>query len=285
MTAITSSTSIHPSPAPARKPAPTDEQKRCEVLGVGISAINLRLAVETIRDWIRDRQRHYVTVTGVHGVMESQADPQLKRIHNEAGMVTPDGMPMVWLNRLAGNQAVGRVYGPDLMLAVCEESSLHGWRHFFYGGGDGVADLLADRLKARFPKLDVVGTYCPPFRKLTEEEQAEVVERIDALKPDIVWVGLSTPKQEYWMHAFRPRLEAPVLVGVGAAFDFHAGLKKQAPAWMQRNGLEWLFRLCTEPRRLWKRYLTNNPRFLWYLLLERFTSRDFGEPAGDVAEG
>ncbi len=250
---------------------------RCSVLGVGISSVSMRLAVETIRDWIRNRQREYVTVTGVHGVMESQDDPALKRIHNEAGMVTPDGMPMVWLNKLAGNHEVTRVYGPDLMLSVCWESSLHGWRHYFYGGGDGVADLLVSRLRDRFPTLDIAGTYCPPFRTLTDDEERDVAERINAARPDIVWVGLSTPKQERWMHAFRGRLEAPVLIGVGAAFDFHAGLKKQAPPWMQRSGLEWLFRLVTEPRRLWKRYLTNNPRFAWYLMLERLGWRDFGD--------
>lgn len=255
----------------------TDGDKRCDVLGVGISAVNLDSAVATIDRWIAASERHYVTVTGVHGVMESQRDPELKTIHNRAGMVTPDGMPMVWLNWLAGNREVDRVYGPDLMLRVCEASEARGWRHYFYGGAEGVAEQLGDRLRQRFPAMQVVGSYCPPFRPLTPEEEHDIARQIDAARPDIVWVGLSTPKQERWMNRFRPRLAAPVLIGVGAAFDFHAGLKPQAPRWVQRCGLEWLFRLGCEPRRLWKRYLVNNPQFLWYLLLQRAGLRAFGE--------
>ena len=143
---------------------------------------------------------------------------------------------------------VERVYGPDLLLACCQRSVSTGYRHFFYGGGTGVAERLIERLQSRFPGLQVVGSYSPPFRALSPEEDAEVIRRINAAKPDMVWVGLSTPKQERWMSEHRDRLTAPVLVGVGAAFDFHAGLKRQAPRWMQRSGLEWLFRLLTEPR-------------------------------------
>jgi N-acetylglucosaminyldiphosphoundecaprenol N-acetyl-beta-D-mannosaminyltransferase len=194
--------------------------------------------------------------------MESVRDATLRRIHAEAAMVTPDGMPLVWLARRAGYRA-DRVYGPDLMLAVCEASQHTGWRHFFYGGNEGVADLLVARLQARFPGLQVAGTYCPPFRPLSDDESDAVVEQISAASADIVWVGLSTPKQERWMAQHVSRLHGCVLIGVGAAFDFHAGLKKQAPRWIQRSGLEWLFRLATEPRRLWRRYLRNNPEFIW----------------------
>ena len=198
--------------------------------------------------------------------MRSQKDEKLRQIHNQAGLVTPDGMPLVWLSRLNGFPWVERVYGPDLMLAVCERSLSKGYRHYFYGGLEGVPEKLAESLRRRFPKLQIVGVYSPPFRPLTKDEDECVIQKINQAKPDIVWVGLSTPKQEYWMHEHLHRITAPVMVGVGAAFDFHAGLKKQAPRWMQRSGLEWFFRLVTEPRRLWRRYLINNPWFLWLIL-------------------
>lgn len=241
---------------------------RSNILGVWVSAINMKMAVNNIEEWISRKGSHYVCITGVHGVMESQRDEELRRIHNEAGLVTPDGMPLVWLSRLKGFDHVDRVYGPDLMLAVCQQSEEHGYRHFFYGGAPSVAEKLATRLKFQFPKLNVVGTYSPPFRSLTAEEDQSEVELIRASNPDIVWVGISTPKQERWMAEHLTRLNSCVLIGVGAAFDFHAALKRQAPRWMQRNGLEWLFRLVTEPRRLWRRYLINNPLFLWLVLLQ-----------------
>lgn len=239
---------------------------RANILGVGVSAITLPQAVDTIAGWIARREANYVCVSGVHGVMESQDDDALRRIHNAAGLVTPDGMPLVWLSRRQGFPGVERVYGPDLMLAVCERSAASGWRHFLYGGAPGVAEKLAARLGARFPGLHIVDMYCPPFRPLTTAEDETLVARLRAAQADVVWVGLSTPKQERWMHDHVGRVGAPVLVGVGAAFDFHAGLKRQAPRWMQQRGLEWFFRLVTEPRRLWRRYAINNPRFVWSIL-------------------
>jgi N-acetylglucosaminyldiphosphoundecaprenol N-acetyl-beta-D-mannosaminyltransferase len=238
---------------------------RANILGVGISAVNMETAVRTIDAWIAQRDPHYICVTSVHGVMESQRDVLLRQIHNRAGLVTPDGMPLVWLSRLMGFGAVERVYGPDLMLAVCELSVEKGYRHFFYGGAPEVAEILATRLRARFRGLQVVGTEAPPFRPLTQDEDRAVEKRLNAAGPDIVWVGLSTPKQERWMASHAGQLTAPVLIGVGAAFDFHAGLKQQAPRWIQPIGMEWLFRLATEPRRLWRRYLINNPWFLWLI--------------------
>jgi N-acetylglucosaminyldiphosphoundecaprenol N-acetyl-beta-D-mannosaminyltransferase len=225
-------------------------------------------ALATIERWLGRREQHYVCITGVHGIMESQRDAALRRIHNRAGLVTPDGMPLVWLSRLHGHSHVERVYGPDLLLACCERSVARGDRHFFYGGGAGVAQRLADRLCGRFPGLVVAGTCTPPFRPLSAAEDDAIVREINRADPDIVWIGLSTPKQERWMSAHVGRLHAPVLVGVGAAFDFHAGLKKQAPRWVGQSGFEWLFRLATEPRRLWRRYLTNNPAFIWRVLLQ-----------------
>jgi N-acetylglucosaminyldiphosphoundecaprenol N-acetyl-beta-D-mannosaminyltransferase len=235
----------------------------------------MSMAVQQVESWIDRREHNYVCITGVHGVMESQRDPRLKQIHNDAGMVTPDGMPMVWINRLRGNGHVSRVYGPDLMLDVCARSIETGWKHFFYGGASGVAERLAMKLQERFPGLRVAGTCCPPFRAMTADEDHAAVEQINASGADIVWVGLSTPKQEYWMSEHIGRITAPVIVGVGAAFDFHAGLKSQAPRWMQKCGLEWFYRLCTEPKRLWKRYLINNPLFVWNFALQTLGIKDF----------
>ncbi len=259
---------------------PASPTERVNVLGVGISPLTPAHAVATIGGWIARGEREYVCVSGIHGVMESQRDELLRAIHNGAGMVTPDGMPLVWISRWRGFDHVERVYGPDLLLACCERSETTGWRHYFYGGDTGVPERLADRLRARFPRLEVVGGYSPPFRALTPDEDAAVVERINAAAPDIVWVGLSTPKQERWMFDHRSRIAAPVLVGVGAAFDFHAGLKPQAPRWMQRNGLEWMFRLYQEPRRLWRRYLKNNPLFVWHVVLQSLGIEQYSLDSG-----
>jgi N-acetylglucosaminyldiphosphoundecaprenol N-acetyl-beta-D-mannosaminyltransferase len=246
---------------------------RANILGVGVSATNMEMALCTIEEWIVRRECHYVCATGVHGVMESWRDDDLRRIHNAAGLVVADGVPLVWVSRIMGVREADHVRGSDLMLKMCERSAKRGYRQFFYGGAPGVAEKLANRLQGRFPSLQVTGVYSPPFRSLTSEEDSAVVDCINSTKPDIVWVGISTPKQERWMSEHSRRLEAPVLIGVGAAFDFHAGLKKQAPRWMQKSGLEWLFRLASEPTRLWRRYLVNNPTFLWLVLLQAL-----GEP-------
>ncbi|MGW3742113.1 WecB/TagA/CpsF family glycosyltransferase [Streptomyces sp. NPDC005146] len=235
---------------------------RVDVLGVGISAATPQTAVDEIAHWIETGERTYVCVTGVHGVMEAQRDPELRRIHNTSGLTVPDGMPMVWAGHRAGAFWMRRVYGPDLMLAVLERAAEQGWSSFLYGGAAGVPELLGERLVGRFPGLKIAGAYSPPYRPLTVEESEAVVARINASGADLVWVGLSTPKQELWMAEHRGRLDAPVLLGVGAAFDFHAGLKSQAPGWIQRAGLEWAYRLAREPRRLWRRYLRNNPTYL-----------------------
>ncbi|HLU28799.1 MAG TPA: WecB/TagA/CpsF family glycosyltransferase [Glycomyces sp.] len=236
--------------------------RRVDVLGVGVSTIDQGMALDEVTRWIEAGERHYVCVTGVHGVMESQRDPELKAIHNASGLTTPDGMPMVWAGRRAGAEWMDRVYGPDLMLNVLGRAAERGWSSFLYGGKDGVPELLARKLAERIPGVTIAGAYSPPFRPLTEAEDAEIVDRINDSGAQLVWVGLSTPKQERWMAAHRDRLTAPALFGVGAAFDFHAGLVPQAPSWMQRRGLEWFYRLTKEPRRLWRRYLVNNPAYL-----------------------
>jgi len=235
--------------------------ERVDILGVGVSSINMDDAVATIECWIGERSCNYVCITGVHGVMESRRDERLRRIHNEAGMVTPDGMPLVWFLRLLGKRRADRVYGPDLMRKITAVSARRGYRQFYYGGAEGVASKLKRALVQEYPNLEIAGTLCPPFRELTPGEDQAVVDAINAVRPHIVWVGLSTPKQELWMANHLRRIEAPVMVGVGAAFDFLAGTKRQAPRWMQRNGLEWSFRLCSEPRRLWRRYAYIVPAF------------------------
>jgi N-acetylglucosaminyldiphosphoundecaprenol N-acetyl-beta-D-mannosaminyltransferase len=235
---------------------------RVNVLGVGISVLNLKTALEAIAAAVRDRRKGYICVTGVHGVMEAQDDAEFKRILNGAFLCTPDGMPMVWAGRLSGHREMRRVYGPDLMLDVCAWSETTGAKHFFYGGAEGVAELLAKKLKEKFPKLQVAGAYTPPFRPLNESEVKGLQAQISACRPDILWVGLSTPKQEKFMAEFLPKLDVTLMLGVGAAFDFHSGRVRQAPRWMQRSGLEWFHRLCSEPRRLWKRYFRNNPLFV-----------------------
>jgi N-acetylglucosaminyldiphosphoundecaprenol N-acetyl-beta-D-mannosaminyltransferase len=259
------------------------EPPRVNVLGVGVSAINMGLALATIEEWIRSREPHYVCVTNTHSVIESRRDPRLLRIHNAAGLVTPDGMPLVWLSRLRGFAHVERVYGPDLMLALCARSVDAGYRHFFYGGGPDVPDRLAANLQRRFPGLRVAGAYSPPFGPLADAEDEAIVQRINDAGADIVWVGLGMPKQERWMADHVGRVHAPVLIGVGAAFDIHARVKAQAPRWMQRSGLEWLFRLAIEPRRLWRRYASTIPAFAWLCLLQilglrAFEAEDLGAP-------
>jgi N-acetylglucosaminyldiphosphoundecaprenol N-acetyl-beta-D-mannosaminyltransferase len=246
--------------------AVTDAATRVDVLGIGISAVNMSQAVKRITRWVEQREQHYVCVSGVHGVMECQRDPALRDIHNSSGLTTPDGMPLVWAGHWAGARRMERVYGPDLMLALCALASARGWSSYFYGGAPGVSELLAQRLAERFPTLRVAGCWSPPFRPLTPEEDEDVIERINGATPDLVWVGLGTPKQERWMAAHRSRLTAPVLLGVGAAFDIHAGLLPQAPQALQRCGLEWAYRLWREPRRLWRRYLRNNPSFIAAIL-------------------
>ena len=253
----------------ASKRVSDSPESRVDVLGVHVTPGTVSALVETVLKWIANGEREYVTFTGVHGVMESQRDPALVAAHNAAGWVACDGMPLVWSSRAAGFRDAERVYGPDVLLALSAVAAERGLRCFFYGGKAGTPELLAARLTERFPGLEVVGTHSPPFRDLTDAEIDAEIALINGAAPDLVWVGLSTPKQERWMAARRSKLDAPVLLGVGAAFDMHAGLVPQAPGWMQRGGLEWLFRLGVEPRRLASRYLRNNPAFVARIVRHR----------------
>jgi N-acetylglucosaminyldiphosphoundecaprenol N-acetyl-beta-D-mannosaminyltransferase len=242
---------------------------RVNILGVGVSAINMGDALRTITDWIDERERHYICVTGVHGIMESHRNAGLRAIHNSAGMVTPDGMPLVWLLKLSGHRWADRVCGPELMPLVFAQSQIRGDRHFLYGSSPATLDRLRHQLIAHAPSAQIVGSFSPPYRRLTAEEDATVVSLINDSKADIVWVGLSTPKQEQWMADHRSQLKAPVLIGVGAAFDINAGLVRRAPKFLRRTGFEWSYRLLVEPRRLWRRYLSNNPAFMLLVAMQK----------------
>jgi N-acetylglucosaminyldiphosphoundecaprenol N-acetyl-beta-D-mannosaminyltransferase len=243
--------------------------ERANILGVGVSAVNMRMAVSQIEEWVTRREPNYVIATPVNCIVECLRDETLRGIYNRAGMITPDGMPLVWVSKLMGHAHVNRVYGPDLMLALCQRSLQSGLRHFFYGGWPPeVLNKLTVKLRNKYPGIQIAGSYSPPFRELTLDEDAQIVEKINAAQPDIVWIGLGSVKQDYWAASHVGKLVAPVLIAVGAAFDFHSGRKPQAPRWMMRVGLEWLFRFASEPRRLGRRYVRDNPIFVWKMLLQ-----------------
>lgn len=297
--------------------------ERTNVLGVGVSALNMAEAVRTLLNARETGRTGYVCVTGVHGIIESQRDPELKRIHNQSFLTVPDGVPTVWMGREQGFVHMGRVYGPDLMLALCAATSGHVesgmsnvgrgeqppssnlppsttnkncFSHFLYGATEEMLEKLKANLETRFPGIQIVGTYAPPFRPLNEEEEAELHHVVKECKPDFFWVGLSTPKQERFMYAHSASmnveggklevgcednatshishptaafpLDCGIMLGVGAAFPIHAGLQKDAPEWIKNSGLQWLHRLCQEPRRLWRRYLDIVPTFLWLAALQ-----------------
>lgn len=256
--------------------------ERVNVLGVGVSAVNVSVTVAEVERWISEGRREYVCVTGMHGAVESLRAETLRRIHNRAGLVAPDGMPMVWLLWWHGHRRADRVCGIELMPAVLQHGVGRGWRHYLYGTTPATLALLEARLKAKMPGLNIVGRLSPPFRALTDEEDSAVLADINASGADIVWVGLSTPKQERWMAAHRSALHASVLLGVGAAFDVHAGKVPRAPLFIQRSGLEWLYRLAAEPRRLWRRYSTGVPVFLWHVLLQKIGIRNYPLEHGEV---
>ena len=300
-----------PSPAaaagPAGAPAADECPPRFPVAGARISAVDLAFAVRLVLEWIGRGERRYVNVCTSDIAVKCHDLPAMADAVNASDLATPDGMPLVWAGRWQGFK-VSRVYGPDLMLAVVAATSpapgevrsagsdaaegivprdpVRAGRaaaaacgfggsasHFFYGSRPDVLDRLQHRLRARFPSLRVAGALAPPFRPLTVEEEQETVRRINDAAPDIVWCGLGTLKQDLWVQRMRPLLNAPVLVAVGAAFDFHAGLLRQAPRWMMRAGLEWLFRFAMEPRRLWRRYLFGNARFVYLLLRQWATGK------------
>ena len=249
---------VQPHPNPIPVPAKT------EVLGIPLAVTDYERALDWIDAMVAERQRGYLCACNVHTVTAAQEDPELRgALLSPWALNVPDGQPLVWALNALGNSLRDRVYGPELMARTFARAMTNGHRFYLYGGRDQDALLqLGQNLRRRFPGVNIVGGYSPPFRPLTSEERAAIAEEINASEADVVWVGIGVPKQEKWMVTMRPRLEAPVLVGVGAAFDFHAGLVPQAPPWLQGAGLEWAYRLAHEPRRLWRRYLRYNPRFV-----------------------
>jgi N-acetylglucosaminyldiphosphoundecaprenol N-acetyl-beta-D-mannosaminyltransferase len=239
-----------------------DPAIKVNILGVGIMPLNLAQAVAVLDEWRRERRREYVCCVSVHGLVTAQRDHEIRNIINRAGLATEDGMPLVWWSRRAGFAQAGHVCGSDLLDAMCAIAVQRGHRHYFYGGSPRVVDQLVSRLARRYPGLLIAGYRSPPFRPLSPEEDAADVSAINEACPDYVWVGLGMPKQEKWMASHVGRIDAAALIGIGAAFDFHAGAKPRAPLWMQRSGIEWFFRLITEPRRLAHRYLVDNSIFV-----------------------
>jgi N-acetylglucosaminyldiphosphoundecaprenol N-acetyl-beta-D-mannosaminyltransferase len=252
---------------------------RFSVLGTMVDALDLRSAADAVESWVASDHRSYVCHANVHGVMEARGDPRVAAAYAGAGLTVPDGMPLVWLGRRAGHRGVARVYGPDLMLELCERAARRGGSCFYLGGAPGVAESLAAVLETRFPGLRTAGTWSPPFGLDPLRVDAEAVARVNAARPEIVWVGLGCPRQELWMATHRPHLDTAALMGVGAAFDFLTGRVRQAPRWMQRSGLEWLFRLIQEPRRLWRRYVLLNAQFVVHLALQLTGLRRYGPGA------
>ena len=233
------------------------------LVGVPIAVTDYQRALRWIEETIDADQRGYVCVSNVHALMAAEEDPDLRAALLGSSLNVPDGMPLVWTLNHLGHQLPDRVYGPELMARACARAVQTGQRFYLYGGrNQGALVQLALNLRTRFPGIQIVGGYSPPHRALTPEEEVSVVREINASDADVVWVGIGVPKQEKWMATLRPRLDAPVLIGVGAAFDFHAGLVPQAPRILQDAGLEWAYRLVQEPRRLWRRYLRYNPRFV-----------------------
>lgn len=239
------------------------------VFGVPVQAVSMAEMLDMIDDWIMDGVRQFICTVDVHALMESQADDEIRRVYGSAGaVVIADGMPIVWLLRRHGCPTAERICGPDLMPALFRRSETRPYRHFLYGASKDTLAQLRHRLACDFPRAPIVGAYSPPFRPLSPAEDAQIVELVNAADPDIVWVGLGAPKQDRWMAAHRSALRAPVLIGVGAAFDMLAGTVRRAPVIFQRTGCEWMFRIAQEPRRLFKRYLKSNSQFAFRLLGE-----------------
>ncbi len=254
---------MHPQGSVSSESKPLARPDAVGVLGIPLGLTDYARTLNWIESAVARDERGYVCVCNVHTVMASSEDEELRSALIGSSLNVPDGQPLVWALNLLGHELEDRVYGPELMARACARSAESGQRLYLYGGrNQGALVQLALNLRQRYPGVKIVGGYSPPHRPLSAEERHSVAETINASHPDVVWVGIGVPKQEKWMAQMRDELEAPVLIGVGAAFDFHAGLVPQAPDWMQQRGLEWAYRLAHEPRRLWRRYLRYNPRFV-----------------------
>lgn len=254
-----------------------------DLLGVNVAVTNLSRSCKVVDEWIKQKHKTYVCIAPVSTIMDCQDSEEYRSVINSSGMTTPDGMPLVWTGKLRGKKEISRTYGPDLMPALCDLSQDRGYKHYFYGGTQESLTYLKQRLTDQYPKLNVAGSHAPAMLNIKEKEDQNVIDAINEAQPDILWVGLGSPKQDYWMSIHRPELNVPVIIGVGAAFDFLSGAKKQAPRWVQRSGLEWLYRLVSEPKRLWRRYLIGNTRFIW-LLIKDSLRRTFTKKSYDPVQ-
>jgi len=241
---------------------------KAHVLGIEIDAVDMEAALAEAATALHDSRKGYVCLVGVHGIMEARRSPRFAEVYAGAKMNLPDGMPLVWVGNLQGRASMKRVFGPDLMLEIFRRKEFAGFTHFLYGGQDGVAEQLRDKLTWQFPWARIVGTYTPGFHDLTHAEEEQFLSEIDAVRPDIVWVGIGCPKQELFMSRYLPLLHTTLMFGVGAAFDYHTGRIRDCAGWIKRCGLQWLHRLLQDPRRLWRRYLRNNPAFVWHIALQ-----------------
>ena len=258
-------------------------QKTAMVLGIPVEPLDMESVVARVAEQLELRRKGYVCMVCVHGIMEAQRDPGFAEVYARASLLVPDGAPAVWVGRWQGFHNMQRVAGPDLMLEVLGRKEFANRTHFLYGGKEGVADELRERLMRRFPWVQILGTQTPPFRDLTMQEEESLATRIRELKPDMMWVGIGTPKQDRFMMRFLPMLDSTLMFGVGAAFDFHTGRIKDSPQWVKRAGLQWLHRLIQDPRRLFWRYLRDNPAFVWYIAQQLAGLRTY--PQMKVAPG
>ncbi len=236
--------------------------RKVQIVGAPIAVVSLPKVLSVFENWVANKEDRFVLLRDVHGAMQARNNEPVRRAQNSADMVLPDGVPFVWAVRGLGVTSITRVCGIDLLPAACRFGVDKKWRHYFYGASPGVADQLSRAFREIDPDIEIVGTYCPPFRALSEEEDKAICEQIRAAKPDFVWVSLSTPKQDLWMHDHMGKLGGVTMVGVGGAFEINAGIVPRAPMWMQRSGMEWAFRLAQEPKRLWKRYFKSLPLFI-----------------------
>jgi N-acetylglucosaminyldiphosphoundecaprenol N-acetyl-beta-D-mannosaminyltransferase len=243
----------------------------CDILNVNFNLIAFNDVMDVIEYWRQNNESNYITITNPHSVMLCYQQKHMMTATKSAGMTLPDGIGIVMAANILGFPHNGRIAGPDLMLKLCDHGREQNYRHYFYGGAEGVADKLAERLSKKYPGLKVAGKYCPPFRELSEQEDSDIVEMINDTKPDVLWVGLGAPKQEKWMYDHLDRIKAAAMIGVGAAFDFHSGNVARAPGWTHACGMEWFHRLVVDPKRMWRRYIVNSPLFLLKVMAQKIS--------------
>jgi len=240
-----------------------------KILGIRINLVQIPEIIKHMSTWIENKDKgNYIVVANAYDVVIGKRDEKVNNAINSSSLSIPDGISLVFLARLNGYTVNKRAYGPDLMFEFLKLAEIKGYSNFFYGTTQETLKSLIINLKLKFPALKIAGSYAPPFRLLNVVEDREMVSIINSVSPDVIWVGLGTPKQQLWMYEHKDKLNVPVMIGVGAAFDFFAGVKLQAPPWIRDNGFEWLFRLITEPKRLWRRYLIDYPLFIYYVLVE-----------------